>query len=338
MKDDFKIAGVAVKRGETKSITLPIAKLYDFTDLGIPVHVIRGKNPGPTLFICAALHGDEINGVEIIRRLIHNKALTKLNGTLIAIPVVNIFGFNTKSRYLPDRRDLNRFFPGSPTGSLASRIAHTFMKEIVAKCTHGIDLHTGTSHRTNMPQIRANLNNKKTREFAKAFHAPILIHSAVKDGSLREATHNKGVTTILFEGGEALRFDESVIQIGVAGCLSAMRNIGMLQDGPHTSRPHVLIAKDSYWIRAPRSGMTNLLKKPGDSVKKNELIATIHDLLGTTTVDIKAEAAGHIIGINRLPLITQGEALAHVATSKNLDRSRFKHLNIYDFYTQSGVL
>lgn len=338
MKDDFKIAGIAVKRGETKSITLPIAKLYDFSDLGIPVHVIRGKNPGPTLFICAALHGDEINGVEIIRRLIQHKSLHRIEGTLIAIPVVNIFGFNTKSRYLPDRRDLNRFFPGSPTGSLASRIAHTFMKEIVSKCTHGIDLHTGTSHRTNMPQIRANLNHKKTLEFAKAFHAPILIHSDVRDGSLREATHNKGVTTILFEGGEALRFDENVIHIGVAGCLSAMKNIGMLPHAAHPNRPHVLIAKDSYWIRSPRSGLTNLLKKPGDSVKKNELIATIHDLMGFDSIDIRAEAAGHIIGINQLPLITQGEALAHVATAKNLEKSRFKHLNIYDFYNQSSPL
>lgn len=224
----FKIGGQNILPGERKQIQIKIAALYDYTDLNMPIEVIRGKEDGPTLFISAAIHGDEINGVEIAKRLLQKKELVKIKGILIIIPVVNVFGFNHKSRYLPDRRDLNRSFPGSPKGSLAGRLANIFMKEIVSKCTHGIDLHTGAIHRSNLPQVRAFLDDKKTAELAHAFGVPVILHSRLKDGSLREAARKKRVKTLLFEGGEALRFEEEVIRSGLRGCLSVMREIGML--------------------------------------------------------------------------------------------------------------
>ncbi|HSG06703.1 MAG TPA: succinylglutamate desuccinylase/aspartoacylase family protein, partial [Nitrospiria bacterium] len=210
--DDFTLGGCTLKRGERKRVTLEIARLYDFTETGIPIEVIHGRRPGPVLFICGAIHGDEINGVEIIKRLLGHKSLKKIRGTLIAVPIVNVFGFNTKSRYLPDRRDLNRSFPGSKDGSLASQLAHTFMQEVVSKSTHGIDLHTGAVPRSNLPQVRAFLKDPETERLARAFRVPVIINSNFRDGSLREAARERGIPMLLYEGGEALRFNEPVIR------------------------------------------------------------------------------------------------------------------------------
>lgn len=327
----LKIGGEAIRLGQRKTIQLEMAKLYDFTEMKIPVHVIRGKEDGPTMFISAAIHGDEINGVEIIKRVLKNKSLKNIKGTLILVPVVNVFGFNTKSRYLPDRRDLNRSFPGSAKGSLASRMARLFMKEIVSKCTHGIDLHTGAIHRTNLPQIRASLVDKKTLDFAKAFKAPIIIDSNLRDGSLREAAKKKKVTMLLFEGGEALRFEEGVIKCGVNGCIKAMRSIGMLPPLKKVTtkiKPSI-VTKDSYWVRTPSSGTCRMLKKMGDYVRTNEKICVVSDLLGQLEIPIYAPEEGVMIGENKLPLVNQGDALVHIATSETLSR---------DFIRKTGGL
>ena len=181
------INGTSIQPGQRVTLDIPLPQLYTHTPMTMPAHVIRGKREGPSLFVCAALHGDELNGVEIIRRLLKLRAMRRLNGTLIAIPMVNVYGVIHHSRYLPDRRDLNRSFPGSERGSLASRLADLFMTEIVANCTHGIDLHTGASHRANLPQIRGNLDDEETARLAKLFGVPVLINSRIRDGSLREA-------------------------------------------------------------------------------------------------------------------------------------------------------
>ena len=319
-KKRFSICGVGVSAGERKTIMLPVARMYDFTSLEIPVHVIRGKERGPTLFLSSALHGDEINGVEIIREVIRNPALGKLKGTLVAIPVVNIFGFQNKSRYLPDRRDLNRSFPGSKHGSLAARIAHLFLKEIVSKCTHGIDFHTGPVHRSNLPQIRASLDDEKTREFARAFRPPILVDSKMRDGSLREAARKKKVNILLFEGGQALRFENEVIDIGVQGTLSAMDHIGMIDLNPQSQRVSTTEAHDSFWLRAPHSGTVRMRAKLGSYVKKGETVALILDLLGETQIEMTTPEDGVVIGINELPLVTLGEAVLHLATIEKLNK------------------
>lgn len=317
----FSIGGEYVSRGERKTIMLPIARMYDFTALEIPVHVIRGKEDGPTLLLCAALHGDEINGVEIIREILKNPAVEKLKGTLIAIPVVNIFGFQNKSRYLPDRRDLNRSFPGSKHGSLAARIANFFLKEIVSKCTHGIDFHTGAIHRSNFPQIRASLDDPQTRDFARSFNAPIVVDSQMRDGSLREAARKKKVSILLFEGGQALRFESDVIETGVRGTLNAMSHIGMIQRNEEKEPKLPSIeAHDSFWLRAPHSGTVRLNLKLGSYVKKGQVVAVILDLLGDVEIDVVSPEDGVVIGINNLPLVTLGEAVLHLATIEKLNK------------------
>ncbi|MCB0342507.1 MAG: succinylglutamate desuccinylase/aspartoacylase family protein [Pseudobdellovibrionaceae bacterium] len=316
-KAEFKIGGLRILPGERKRLQIKVAALFDYTDLNMPLEVIRGKADGPTMFISAAIHGDEINGVEIIKRLLQHKALNKINGTLIVIPVVNVFGFNHKSRYLPDRRDLNRSFPGSPRGSLAGRLAHIFMKEIVSKCTHGIDLHTGANHRANLPQIRAYLDDVETAELARGFGVPIIVHSQIRDGSLREAARNKKVKVLLFEGGEALRFDEDVIKSGLKGCLSVMRKIGMLPGSKEIRlkkrKSKSFVSRNTYWVRANHSGSFRLKKNLGDHVKKGDVLAIISDPFGSEPYEIKAESGGIVIGVSQIPLVNRGDAIFHIA-------------------------
>ncbi len=321
----LKIGDEQIFPGERKRVKINVASLYDYTQLTIPVEIIRGKTEGPILFISAAIHGDEINGVEIIKMLLQKSVLTQLRGTLIAVPVVNIFGFNNKSRYLPDRRDLNRCFPGSIKGSLGSRLARIFMREIVSKCTHGIDLHTGAIHRENLPQIRACLEDPQTDHLARAFGVPVVIDSKVRDGSLREAARKKKVISLLFEGGEALRFDEQVIKSGLKGCISVMREIGML---PHAKTSHpvvprkVYVAKDSYWVRATHSGSFRALKKIGDLIKDGEVLAILSDPFGGQPFEVVAEDGGIIIGMSVIPLVNKGDAIVHIATFTNSKKVR----------------
>lgn len=313
---EFIIAGQEVKPGERKKIDLEVAKLYDFTEMNIPVEVVRGKKDGPVLFVSAAIHGDEINGTEIIKRLLTSKSLSRLKGTLIAVPIVNVFGFNTKTRYLPDRRDLNRSFPGAKNGSLTAQLAYIFMKEIVSKSTHGIDLHTGAIHRYNLPQIRACLSDPETKRLANAFNVPVIMNSELRDGSLREAAREHNIPILLYEAGEALRFNESVIKTGLKGVISVMREIDMLPKlkvKPKKSNVECFIARSSHWLRAPNSGTMVPRKKIGDQVKKDELLGIVSDPFGNHKFDVRAAHTGIIIGITMLPLVNEGDAIFHIA-------------------------
>ena len=324
--DIFEIGNEKIPRGETRSILLESAALYDYTKLSIPVEVIRGKTKGPVLFISAAIHGDELNGVEIIRRLLKSKKLKNINGTLILIPIVNVFGFNNKSRYLPDRRDLNRSFPGFSNGSLAGRIAHIFMKEIVSKCSHGIDLHTGAIHRTNIPQIRAFLDDEATKELAEGFGVPVIINSQLRDGSLREAAREIDVAMLLFEGGQALRFEDNIIRVGLNGCLSVMKSIGMLKSttvkkkGTSKKKNKIFIAQSSHWIRAPRSGAFSRKKQDGDYIEVGDVIAVISDPFGREEMEVISKKSGVLIGSSLLPLVNQGDAMFHLAVFENSEQ------------------
>lgn len=323
-KQIIKINGEKVYPGERKKIHIEVATLFDYTQLNIPLEVINGLEPGPVLFISAAIHGDEINGIEIIKRLLKKKVLNQIKGAVILVPVVNVFGFNTKSRYLPDRRDLNRCFPGTSKGSLGARLASIFMKQIVNKCTHGIDLHTGAIHRSNLPQIRACLEDDETNSLAHEFGTPVVINSKLRDGSLRDAAQRKKVKILLFEGGEALRFDENSIRIGLNGCLSIMRKIGMIP--PNKQRlglikeKKVYVAQESYWVRAHHSGSFVAVKKMGDHVQENETLAVISDPFGSNAFEVKSEEAGIIIGMSTIPLVSQGDAMIHIATFENTRR------------------
>ena len=315
MSDILTIGGVDIKRGERKQVQIDVAKLYDFTDMNIPVEVVRGKKDGPILFVSGAVHGNEINGVEIIRRLLAKKSLNTLKGTLIAVPIVNVFGFNTMSRYLPDRRDLNRSFPGTTNGSLTAQLANTFMEEIVAHCTHGIDLHTAAINRSNLPQIRACLDDPDIRAMAEAFQMPVVLDSALRDGSLRAAAGEKGIPTLLFEGGEALRFNEKAIKSGLQGTISVMRAIGMLR--PLKNKPkakEIFVARSSHWLRAPHSGILSAKTKLGERVKKGQVLGMISDPFGKYAHQIIAKRTGIIIGAVTMPLLNRGDAVFHVAT------------------------
>lgn len=304
-------------------LEIPVAEQFDYSPVSIPVEVIRGKLDGPILFISAAIHGDEINGTEVIRRLIQRRRLLRsIRGTLILVPIVNVFGYNRNVRYLPDRRDLNRSFPGSPTGSLAAQMADKFMNEIVRHCTHGIDLHTGAIHRSNLPQVRACLDDPATRELALSFAMPVVLNSELRDGSLRQAVADLGIPMLLFEGGEALRHDEYVIRAALNGILNVMSQIGMINRSGRlksVSAKVVHEARSSHWLRAPHSGSLQILKTLGKQVEKGQILGRISDPFGDHPHDVVALKTGIIVGINLLPLVNTGDALFHVATFDNTD-------------------
>jgi uncharacterized protein len=307
------IGGVTVAPGERRGLSLPVGMLHTHVPVEMPVWVINGRRPGPRLFISAAIHGDELNGIEIIRR-IRARPLTGLSGTLLLVPVVNVFGLLHHSRNLPDRRDLNRCFPGSERGSLAARLAHLFMSEIVACCTHGIDLHTGAIHRSNLPQVRAQLDNAETRALAIAFGAPVVLDSRLRDGSLREAAAGKGIPTLIYEAGEALRFDEMSIRMGVAGIVEVMRQLGMLRRKTRRVRPAKPVVVDSsHWVRAPEGGILRSAIRLGQRVSAGQLLGQVSDLFGARDVPVTASHSGIVIGRNSLPLVNEGDALFHVA-------------------------
>ncbi len=322
----LSIGGLKIKAGDRKRIDINLAKLYDFNSIDLTVEVISGKEPGPTLFVSAGMHGDEINGVEICRRLLGQKCLKHIKGTLIVIPVINLFGFYSKNRYLPDRRDLNRCFPGSMTGSLGSRVAKIFMDEIVSKSTHGIDLHTAGHHRWNLPHIRASIDDARTLKLAKAFDVPVILNSSVREGSLREAIINSRnpIPFVIFEGGCALRFEEHTSRVGLRGILSVMHSIGML-DSEHMpfekeQKTKIFTAKSSYWLRAAEGGIFITHKKLGSKVRENENIGYITDAFNNQRIIVKAPQAGLIIGMTVLPLVNQGDAMVHIATFDSLGK------------------
>lgn len=322
--DDEKliIRNTVIYPGERKRISLNVAKLYDLTKMEIPVEVIRGEEPGPTMFVSAALHGDEINGVEIIAKLLQNKSLKKIKGTLIAVPILNIFGFNSRSRYLPDRRDLNRSFPGTEKGSLAAQIANVFMEEIASKCTHGIDLHSAASHRENLPQIRATFSDHPDlKDLARAFGAPVVIDSKAQEGTLRAAVKAYKLAYMVYEGGRALRFHPRVTKTGLAGILNVMREIGMLGTKTKSKKTKCIIANSSSWLRAPESGMIQTKKSIGKMVKKGEVIATLIDPFGDVHQKIIADKPGIIIGGTILPLVNKGDAVFHIARFDDVEQA-----------------
>ena len=316
MKNEIlDINGVSVEPGTRTTIDLPAGRLYTHAPMTIPVHVVSSKHAGPRLFISAAIHGDEINGVEIIRRLLKLPVLRRLRGTILAVPIVNVHGLINHSRYLPDRRDLNRSFPGSEKGSLAARLANLFMKEIVAKSTHGIDLHTGAAHRTNLPQIRANMDDSETEKLARAFNVPVIISANLRDGSLREAADEYGIPMLLYEAGEALRFDEVCIRAGVNGIVQVMRSLEMLPPSRSKSKKHIepVVARSSAWIRAHDSGILRTMIPLGGRVKKNTLLGVVADPFGEREIQILAPFGGIVIGRTNLPLVNEGDALFHIA-------------------------
>ncbi len=328
----FKIGDVTVKPGESQHIELPLPGFYSHSSIHMPVHVMCGKEAGPTLFVSAAVHGDEINGVEIIRRLKNSRSVKRLKGTLITVPVVNVYGFINKTRYLPDRRDLNRCFPGSDSGSMASKLAYTFLNNISEQCDYGIDLHTAAISRDNLPQIRAVLANEEIKQLSLAFGAPVVLNAPLREGSLRESAAKTDTKILLYEAGEALRFDEISIRAGVSGIINVMRKIGMLPRSRKRVKLEPAISHSSQWVRAPRSGILRATNPMGNSINKGDVLGYISDPFGEAEIEITAPVSGMVIGRTTLPLVHEGEAIFHMAIFDELEEAE----SVYETF-QSNV-
>ncbi len=330
--DKFTLAGVEIEKGSTTVVNIELPKLYQ-TPTNLPIRVIRGKRKGPTIFISAAIHGDELNGIEIIRRFRKLNILKRVKGTIILIPIVNIYGVMTLSRYMPDRRDLNRSFPGTKRGSLASRVAKIFYDEIVSKCDFGIDLHTASIHKSNLPQIRANIKDDFTFNLAKAFEAPVVLHSELRDGSLRQIAQESNIPILLYEAGEALRFDETSIRIGVKGIVNVLRELNMIPKTTVKRRRLPIITRTSQWIRATESGILRTIKALGDTVHEGEIIAFIDEPLDDEVFEIKSPFDGIIIGKSEIPLVQEGDAIFHIARFKNLETAE----NKIEYFSEDAI-
>lgn len=318
----FEIGGDRVEAGTRKTVKVPVSLMSDHTPMTMSAHVIHGRRDGPVVFVSAGLHGDEIIGIEIVRRLLGLPIIKSLRGTLIAVPIVNAFGFFNHSRYLPDRRDLNRCFPGSEEGSLASRLAHIFMTEIVQRSDLGIDLHSAAVHRTNMPQVRITQGNRETLRLARIFGAPVIMRSALRHGSLRGAAKDVGVNVLLYEAGEALRFDEMSIRAGVSGILRVLNAQGMLPNkGISKAKRKPLYSQSSRWIRAPQGGLLRSYKSEGDMVEKDEVLAVVSDPFGEIEMNIVSDRPGLIVGRSVFPSVNEGDALYHIAEVADVDEA-----------------
>jgi predicted deacylase len=309
----IEIAKEIITPGQLRRFELPVSRLATKTLVSLPVTVVNGIEPGHTLWLSAAIHGDELNGVEIIAKVLGRINPRKLRGTIIAVSIVNVFGFIEQSRYLPDRRDLNRSFPGSENGSLASRLANLFMREIVEKSDYGIDLHTAAVHRVNLPQIRANLEDKTTYHCAQAFGAPLMMHSSTRDGSLRHAATKKGIPMLLYEAGEALRLDSLAIEVGISGIFGVMKHLEMYEDDLVPSIGESLQAKQSKWIRASHGGIFHLLVNLGERVTRRQELGYITNAFGERRVPIRTTIEGIVISHIQNPLVNQGDAIVHLA-------------------------
>ncbi len=311
--EDLTVAGIVVRPGYRKTFEIDVARLPSGTMESISVSVINGRRPGPRVWLSGAVHGDELNGIEIVRRVVTQLNPRTLAGSVVAVPIVNVFGFLAQSRYLPDGRDLNRSFPGSMRGSMASRLAYIFMEEIVTGSDLGIDYHTASGHRTNLPQIRADLSDPETLSLARAFGAPFVIDAKLRDGSIREAATSRGIKVLLYEAGQVMRFEPEPIRVGVNGTLRVLTQLGC---GDWDVDDPVIPAREVYktrWVRAGRAGVTSLDVGIGDEVTKGDTLGTIGDVLGGRRRPIRATESGSIIAANLNPLVNQGDAIAHIA-------------------------
>jgi predicted deacylase len=309
----FHLNGLVIQPGEQVLTRLVISKLPSGTVIDVPVHVLRSTEPGPTLLLMAGMHGDEVNGIETIRRLVRRELLQPLRGSIIAIPILNIYGFLNFSRDVPDGKDVNRSFPGFPRGSLAGRVAHRFMREIMPLIDYGIDFHTGGAARANFPQVRCLLGvDPVVDAMAMAFSAPFTLHAALRPGSLREAAQALGKRIIVYETGESLRLDEAGIEEALAGTLRVMHHLGMAAAAPPASRPGIVCRRHT-WLRARFAGLFRAHVENGQFIKKGQVYGSVADPYGQQAVRLESPVTGYVIGLNHMPVVNQGDALLHIA-------------------------
>ena len=312
----IELLGETILPGESKTIEVEIAKLHTMTKLKVPVIIERSKIDGPTVLFSACLHGDEINGTEIVRQIIRKQINKPKRGTIICIPIINIFGFLNQTREFPDKRDLNRVFPGSKNGSLASRFAHFLVTEIIPKVDYAVDFHAGGASRFNAPQIRVEPNNKELKELATVFNSPFTLFSKNIQGSFRNASTKLGVKMLLFEGGKSLDLNDMITDDGCQGAKRFLNHLDMLNPTKEIKTPSnkTIFIEKSTWIRANYSGMFHGIVKVGSFVNKGEVIAMISDPFGKIEHKLKAPNSGYIINVNDAPIVYQGDAIFHIST------------------------
>lgn len=317
--EPLRIGGVSIAPNERATVQVPVGHWITHELISVPVHVRRGAKPGPRLLVTAGLHGDEINGVEVVRRLLRRR-LSGLAGDLIMIPVVNMPAFLARSRYLPDRRDLNRLFPGAEGGSFGARLARRLIDDIATDCSHAIDLHTGAENRPNLPQIRFDDANSGAKEMAAQFGAPVMIRSSLRWGSFRESLSKMGIPQIVYEGGQAGVLEPAPVRLAQRGILSVMRGLGMLNTrGKDPTESGSLYCHDSYWERAPRGGLFLPRVKLGDTIEPKEELGQIGDPFSGKTTPVYSKKSGVIIGQARNAAVDEGDGVFHVGLTHRVD-------------------
>lgn len=319
----LRFGGREIGPGEAAEIRLEVSEHYTADPLFVPVTVLRGRRPGPTLFLTAAVHGDELNGVAVIRDLLIDQDLSNLAGCVVAVPVVNVPGFLNQNRSLPDGRDLNRSFPGNPEGSFTARLAHRVFHDVVRRSDVGLDLHTAGGDRANYPHVRADLENRRVAELAGAFGSPLVIHGPGPGGALRRVATEAGVPTIVYEAGSARVFERRFIDQGLRGVLNVMRHLGMVDDGPPSPPPLRLEIRKSTWLRANAGGILDLRVSLGEPVRKGRVISVNTNPFGRERSQLVAPSGGVVIGLTRSPLVHPGDAICHVARLRARDVSRW---------------
>lgn len=313
LRESFPIGGVRMRAGTTRELSLPITRMVTGAEVSVPVRIVHGREDGPAVWLTAATHGDEVVGIEVIREVLTSLSPKTFRGTLVAVPIVNVLGFMAGDRYLPDRRDLNRSFPGSARGSLASRIAHLLMTEVIRKGSVGIDLHTGAFGRTNLPQVRGDLDDPETRSLAEAFGAPVMYHAKLRDGSLRAAAREVGCRVLLYEAGESWRMDDWAVAAGVAGVRRVLAALNMIDGADAVPDGANQECRTSGWVRARNTGILMLDVDLGQHVSIGQRLGVLTDSFGKTVRLVRADRAGIVIGRAQTPLVNSGDALVHIA-------------------------
>ncbi len=313
-----------IQPGESLTLALPAPELYSCARMYIPIHLVHGTEPGPSLLVCSTLHGDEINGVEIIHRLFRSKVMKKLKGTFLGVPVVNVYGLAEQSRFLPGGRDLDRYFPGNESGSLADRLAHLFTATILSKADYCLDLHSGARQWSYFPHVEGDFSDKKAESLAEAFRVPLMLDSGKgEDGSLRETARQREIPYLVFKGGEALRYDEATVRAGVRSIVNTMRLLEMIppDDSGKKDSPPPACSRRLVELWAPSSGIHRPLRRLGKKVEKGERLAVIDDPFSPgEETRIAAPEGGIIAGVNNRQLVSEGDLLFQIAVLETGDR------------------
>jgi len=325
IRKKFTIADQRVTQGESRTLTLKFSESYLGSAVSIPIHVLRARKPGPRLLLTGCVHGDELNGMGIIRELLYDQPPRLVRGSLICIPVVNVYGLEHHTRYLPDRRDLNRDFPGTPSGSLSSRLAYTIFNKVVRECDLLIDFHSAAVRRTNYPNVRADLTQPATRALARSFGCELIVNGKGPVGSLRRATLAAGIPSIILEAGEVWKIEPGVVNVGIRGVMNVLKSLEMVRGNVTPPRYQTRISRTT-WVRAERGGTLSFNVNPGDLVEKGQLLATNCNIFGDERRKIMSPGDGIILGMTTMPVVKPGDAIFHVAmlSRSTLQRIRKK--------------